>query len=339
VTSAGRGYAHAMAFTIVPMLIVTVWRNLFDAIGRPRVYLAAITAALPLNALANRVLMFGWGPVPSLGLAGAGIASALVAFALFAGLALFGLASADMRRLGLYRAPLSVERPALAEIFRLGLPIGFFTIGEVGIFLLATVVVSLFGIEALAAHAITIRIAGVIYAIPTGLSQAATVRVSHAVGRADGDALGRAIRTARIVGMASGTTMLVALLAGADVLPGLFLGDASEPVAGTVAALLVLLGLLNFAQGFAGPATAILRGFKETRIPMFLCLAGYWLIGMPAAVAGAFHFGHGVYGIWVGLATGVAANAVLMNLRLARRLARDEFAGQPCDGTGETVCL
>jgi len=277
--------------------------------------------------------------VPAFGLAGAGIASAIIAFALFAGFALYGIANADIRRLGLHRAPFRIERATLAEIFRLGLPIGFFTIGEIGIFLLATVVVALFGVEALAAHAITLRIAGVIYAIPTGLSQAATVRVGHAIGRADQDALVRSVRAARIVGMASGAMILAVLLAGADMVSGLFDAGTGGAVAAGVAGLLVLLGLLNFAQGFAGPATAILRGFKETRIPMLLCLAGYWLVGMPVAAAGAFHFGYGAYGIWVGLATGVAANAILMNLRLMRRLARDASTGRGRRGPTRIVSV
>ena len=66
-----------------------------------------------------------------------------------------------------------------------------------------------------------------------------------------------------------------------------------------VASMLVLLGVLNFAQGFAAPATAVLRAFKETRTPTFICLVGYWLIGMPIAVLVAFVFGQGAWGIWV----------------------------------------
>lgn len=314
----GRDYAHAMAFAIVPMLFVAVWRNQFDAIGRPRVYLVAVLAALPLNALANWVLMFGWSPIPAFGLAGAGIASALVALGLMTGLAVFGRVSADIRRLSLQGSGWRIDRKSLTDVFRLGLPIGLFTIGEVGIFLLATVVVSPFGIDALAAHAITIRIAGVIYALPTGLSQATTVRVGRAIGRADRNGLKRSIRSARIVGMVSGAMIFAGLLLGSGLLADLFLDDARAVIAGAVADLLVLLGILNFAQGFVAPATGIFRGFKETRTPMLLCLIGYWLIGMPIACAGAFHFGYGVYGIWTGLASGVAATALLMNLRLVR---------------------
>lgn len=181
----GRGYAHAMALAMVPMLFVTVWRNLFGALGRPKIFLAAMSAALPLNAVANLVLMFGWGPVPVLGITGAGIASALVAFALLGGFATFTAFDSELRGLRLFRAPARSILGDVRENFRLGLPVGAFTLGEVGMFLIATVVVSLFGAEALAAHAVALRVAGVVYAIPAGLTQAATVRAGAAIGRGE----------------------------------------------------------------------------------------------------------------------------------------------------------
>lgn len=319
VSSLGQAYAHTMAITIVPMLFVALWRNLFGAIGRPRVYLIAILAALPLNALADYVLMFGWGPAPALGIAGAGIASAIVAFGLLTGFVIFTLVNAELRNLRLFNGPWQVCSDELREIFRLGTPIAFFTIGEVGIFLLATVIVSLFGTQALAAHAITLRVAGVIYAIPTGLSQAATIRVSHAIGRADQLGLNLAKQAAVGVGAASGAMLFGLLAGGSDFLPRLFLQNEGDAICGLVSSLLVLLGVLNFAQGFAAPATAILRGFKDTRTPMFLCLAGYWLVGMPVSAIAGFQLGQGAFGIWIGLASGVVATALLMNMRLIQR--------------------
>lgn len=322
ITDLGRGYAHAIAFSVVPMLFVALYRNMFDAIGRPRIYLAAIGMALPLNALANQLFMFGWGPIPAYGLTGAGIASAIVSIALIAGMAVFGMVNAQVRAQFRCRGPWRIDWALLAEIFRLGLPVGLFMIGEVGIFLLSTTVVSLFGVEALAAHAITLRLAGVIYAIPVGLSQAATVRVSRAIGAGDDSARVRGIRTARRVGACVGGAILIVLASGSAFLPGMLLIGANAVILPLVASLMIVLGLLNLAQGFVAPATAVLRAYKETKVPMYLCLGGYWLIGMPIAYLCGFFFGYGVLGIWLGLAAGVAATGALMNIRLARRLAR-----------------
>lgn len=314
----GRGYARAMSVTIAPMLFVSVWRNLLGALGRPRVFLIAALLVLPLNALANLVLMFGWGPVPALGVTGAGIASALVAFALLAGVTIFSAFDAQLRRLHLFGTLWRIDPGEVGVIFRLGLPIGFFTLGEVGLFLLATVVVSVFGAEALAAHAVALRMAGVVYAIPTGLSQAATVRVSNAIGHGSAGSVDRAVSTAMTAGLISGVAIFVALVAGADIIPSLFVGG-ERAVAATAADLLLLLGLLHLAQGFAGPATAVLRAFKDTKVPAQLSLTGYWMIGMPVGAMLGLGLDLGVFGIWCGLGVGVLSSALLLNRRLFGR--------------------
>lgn len=331
----GQGYARAMAITILPMLILAVWRNLFGALERPRIFLVAMAAALPLNALANLILMFGWGPVPALGVTGAGIASALVAFALLASFAAFSIMDPQLRNLRLLRSPWHAAIVDVREIFRLGLPIGVFTLGEVGLFLIATVVVSLFGPEALAAHAVALRVAGIVYAIPTGLSQAATVRVATAIGCDKRPHVNSAIGSAMTTGIASGVVICACLVAGAGAIPGLFVAGGSVSAA-TAAGLLVLLGLLHLGQGLAGPATAVLRAFKDTRIPMQLSLTGYWIIGMPAGAILGFGLDLGVLGIWCGLGLGVFASAVLLSLRLFQSIFS---GGHTVDQGGELEAL
>jgi MATE family multidrug resistance protein len=317
----GNGYRQMMALTIVPMMFVAVWRNAFAALGRPKIFLVATLLALPANGLANAVFMFGVGPVPAMGLAGAGLASAIVATGLAVGFAAFAVLNAEMRQLGLFRS-WQVDKRHLAEIFRLGIPIGFSSIGEVGVYLVSTVVISLFGAPALAAHAITLRMAGVIYAVTTGLSQAATVRVGYAVGRGDSRGMAESGWTALVIGAAFGLVIFAVLTGASDKLPWLFLEDGkvgNAAVASTAAGLLLLLGALNLAVGPASSAMAILRGFKDTRVPMVLCLTAKWVIGMPVAYFAGFRLGWSADGVWAGLFVAEAATASLMCARLFRR--------------------
>jgi MATE family multidrug resistance protein len=317
----GNGYRQMMAFTIVPMMFVAVWRNAFAALGRPKTFLVATLVALPANGLANAVLMFGAGPIPAMGVAGAGLASAIVATGLAAGFAAFAMLDAEMRQLYLWRRWFRVDRRHLAEIFRLGVPTGFSSIGEVGVYLLSTVIVSLFGATALAAHAITLRMAGVVYALTIGLSQAATVRVGYAVGRGDMQGMAESGWTALVVGTASGLVIFAVLAGAADSLPWLFLDGgsvATSAVASNAAGLLLLLGALNLALGPASTAMAVLRGFKDTRVPMVLCLAAKWAVGMPVAYVAGFQLGWTAGGVWTGLVVAEAAAAILICARLFR---------------------
>jgi MATE family multidrug resistance protein len=52
---------------------------------------------------------------------------------------------------------------------------------------------------------------------------------------------------------------------------------------------------------------------------MIYAALGYWVIGISVSVGLAFGLGWGGVGIWVGLASGLAAVAVLMVARWIRR--------------------
>ena len=318
----GNGYRQMMALTIVPMMFVAVWRNAFAALGRPKIFLVATLLALPANGLANVVFMFGVGPVPAMGLAGAGLASAIVATGLAVGFAAFSVLNAEMRQLCLFPRCWRVDKRHLAEIFRLGIPIGFSSIGEVGVYLVSTVIISLFGAAALAAHAITLRMAGVVYALTLGLSQAATVRVAYAVGRGDSQGMAESGWTALVIGTAFGLVIFAVLAGTSDKLPWLFL-EGGKPgtaaVASSAAGLLFLLGALNLAVGPTSSAMAILRGFKDTRVPMVLCLTATWAIGMPVAYFAGFDLGWSAGGVWTGLVVAEVVMAILMCARLFSR--------------------
>jgi MATE family multidrug resistance protein len=318
----GNGYRQMMALTIVPMMFVAVWRNAFAALGRPRIFLIATLLALPSNGLANAVFMFGMGPVPAMGLAGAGLASAIVATGLAVGFAAFAVLNGGMRQLCLFPRCWRVDKRYLAEIFRLGIPIGFSSIGEVGVYLVSTVIISLFGAAALAAHAITLRMAGVVYALTLGLSQAATVRVGYAVGRGDSRGIAESGWTALVIGSTFGLVIFAVLAGTSDKLPWLFLEGSkagTANVASTAAGLLFLLGALNLAVGPTSSAMAILRGFKDTRVPMVLCLTATWAIGMPVAYFAGFHLGWSASGVWTGLVVAEVVMAILICARLFRR--------------------
>lgn len=315
----GRGYAEMSAVTIVAMLFVAVWRNLFAACGHPRVFLVATLLALPLNAGLNAILMYGWGPVPAFGLTGAGMASAAVAGCLAVGLGLFAALSPAMRRYDLFRHIWRVDPSKLRELFQVGLPIGFSSLAEYGIWLMSTVVVSLFGPEVLAAHAIALRMAGVVYSVPVSLSQAASIRVGYAIGRDDRTALQRSVVTAMVVGILATAILFAALVILRDTIPAVFLNASSADtgdVPALAAVLLTVLGGVIFADGPRAIAVGILRGLKDTRTPLVMAVVGYWVIGMSVGFILGFTTELEAVGIWVGILAGVIATGALLCVRL-----------------------
>lgn len=306
----GEGYARAMALTFLPILATGVLRTRLVAAERAGALFRVTAAAVPLNAGLNWFLMFGVGGWPGLGLVGAGISSFLVAcftLAVFARLA---------RRSGDTGAAEAPDRRTVAEILRLGLPIGIATLSEVGVFLGATLFVATLSVPDAAAHVLAIRVAGVTFAVSIGLLQATTVRMARA--EADPSRQRRIAGTSlRMSGLAA---LLVAATAAAAAWP-LSLTLSGE-AAGMAAVLLMLVATSELAGPPGAAAAGLLRGLRITRGPMAISLLGNWLIAAPLGVLLATAGDLGATGVWIGLVTGSATASALTLLHLRRTLRR-----------------
>lgn len=315
ILEAGRGYTRAMALTLVPMLVVTLFRTLLTAAERPKVFLWVTLTALPLNALANAVFMIGAAGIPGFGPTGAGISSFAVATTM--ALALFIILARENRRAG--RSRVVLEWRAVVEVVRVGLPIGIATVADLGIFLGATLYAATLSAADVAAHTITLRLAGVFYAVPLALMQASTVRMAR-VETNDRDGARIVIATGVTIGIFAGL-----LLAGA--LTGLapFVADIAfdRTEIGLAAAsltfgLVILLGVTELFEATSATATGLLRGVKDTRLPMIYVLFGYWVISAPLGLFLSRSMEMGITGVWIALALGVLTTAVLNLMRLPR---------------------
>jgi len=78
---------------------------------------------------------------------------------------------------------------------------------------------------------------------------------------------------------------------------------------------LYVAALFQIVDGAQVVGSAALRGLRDTRIPMLLAGAGYWVVGFTASAVLAFPLGLGGIGVWLGLALGIAAAAVLLVYR------------------------
>lgn len=312
----GAGYTRAMALTLVPMLGVVLYRTVLTAAEKPKLFLKVTIAMLPLNAVANLLLMTGAGPLPAFGPAGAGLASLLVATASLLVLVLITRRIAD-RTIRTARGS-RVDLRAIAPVLRVGLPIGIATVAEVGVFLGATIYAATLGAADVAAHTLTLRIAGIAYAVPTALQQAAMVRMARAQAGGDPRAVGAVQKASLLLALAGGSVIFLILGAGAGPLAHAFFDGSAAGLAaaGLAGGLLLLLGAMEFIFTPGAAAAGLLRGRRDTRAPMVFVLLGHWAIGAPLGLYLCEMRGLGVTGIWIGLAAGATVATLLTLLRL-----------------------
>lgn len=302
----GAGYTRAMALTLLPMIGAAVLRTRLTAIERAGALFRVTLVAVPLNAVLNHALMFGIAGWPGLGLTGAGVSSLVVACVT---LGLFAVQSRRRGDTGLAPRP---DLGAIREVLRLGLPIGIATISEVGVFLGATLFVATLSVADTAAHAVGIRLAGVVYAVSLGLLQATTVRMARAMPPTES-------RLVATTGLALAGPAAVLIFSGIALSAGP-IATGTISASATVGFQVLLLVAVSELFGPVGAASSgLLRGLKITRPPMLFSLVGNWAVAAPVGVWLAVT-GLGAVGVWIGLALGTAVSALLTLACLARRI-------------------
>lgn len=312
----GRGYSCAMALTLAPMLGVMLYRTILTAAEKPRVFLQATVAMLPLNAAGNWLFMVGAGPLPALGPTGAGVSSLIVAVSTLAILVWVAHRNAGPVRMSAQAGV--VDWRGVAAVLRVGLPIGIATLAEVGIFLGATIYAATLSAADVAAHTLTLRTAGVAYAVPAALLHASMVRMARAETLRD-PTLRQAVTVSSLaLSLAFGLVICLTLVVGAAPLAhSVFHGnEAGLEAARLAAGLLVLLGIMECLVGPGSAATGLLRGRKDTRVPMLYSVIGHWAVGAPIAIYLCEARDLGITGVWLGLGTGTLLTTALMLRRL-----------------------
>ena len=314
-------YLRAMMWSLPSAILYLALRSFVGALERPGAALITVGAAFVVNAVLNVGLVFGRFGLPALGLPGSGVATAIASLFMAVGLSLLILRERRLRRFHVFGRVWRADPARLAELLRLGLPIGVTMLLEAGVFNAAVFVMGRIGADALAAHAVAIQIASVTFMVAAGIGQAASVRVGRFYGAGDVQGRRRAGRVALGLGIGFMALAALAMSLAPRALASLFLDPASPENAAALdlaAGFLVVAAMFQVFDGAQAVGAGMLRGLHDTRAPMLIALFGYWAIGFPLALVLAFPLGWGGMGVWVGLAIGLAFVAAAIVRRWAR---------------------
>jgi multidrug resistance protein, MATE family len=311
-------YLHGLEWAMAPNFLFFALRSVFAALNRPGPTLFAGLLAIGFNALGNWLLIFGHWGFPAWGVFGSGMATFFSQCFMLLVMVVYAFIDPYLARYRLFHGPWRLDGKAFGELWRLGASIGATIVFEVSIFAASVLLMGLIGAASLEAHAVAFQITSFIFMIPMGIGQAATVRVGHAFGARDRIAASRAGWVAfGVVGalmILSATGMLVFSRS----LVSIFV-DVSAPRNAEVVALarqfLAVAALFQLVDGAQVVTAGMLRGLHDARAPMLIALVGYWGIGLPVGAALAFLTPLAGLGLWIGLACGLAAAAVMLIAR------------------------
>jgi multidrug resistance protein, MATE family len=316
------GNLDILWLSLLPLFVYAASRRYLQAIGLVRPVMVALIVANIANLVGNWALIYGHLGLPALGTDGAAWAT-LVARVAMAIVPIGAIVWHDWRHHTGTPAWAVAWRPVASEqavLLRLGVPAMLQMVFEVGGFALASSMAASQRPAAIAAHQVSLELAGLAFMVPLGIASAAAVRVGHAVGRRDGAGVEHAGWAAILMGTAAMGTTALSFIVLPRLLIGLFTRDPDVIRTGTV--LLGVGAVFAIFDGLQVIATGALRGLGETRRPMIWNFVAYWGLGLPIGWSLAFVAGWGVVGIWVGLSTSLIIVGVALT-RAWARAARD----------------
>lgn len=318
-------YLWFLSIGIIPLLLFSVIRSLMDSLGLTKLSMYLMLLLLPLNSGFNYLLIYGAFGVPELGGAGAGLGTSLAYWVLLGISILVLFKQEKLKALHLEkRIPLNMDK--IKEGVRLGLPIGGTVFAEVAIFSVVGLITAKFSSLVIASHQSAMNFSSLMYAFPMSISSAMAIVVSYEVGAKRFD-------DAKIyIGLGRG----IALIFAAFTLSFLYIfrgnvaslyGNDPEFIDLTARFLTYSL-FFQLADTFAAPLQGILRGYKDTVIPFYLGLVGYWGVAIPVAMVFDSLTDFGAFSYWIGLIVSLIVSGVLYRWRLTVVMKRFESLGQ-----------
>lgn len=321
IAAAAGGMIRYLMWALLPYTVFKLIRALIGAHGEQRLSFIVVVGGVMLNGLLGWLLIRGNAGDPAADLRGAALATCLASTAMAATIVAISSVQPQFRHYRLLRQREAFDATVIRRLLSLGLPISITLLFETAVFYAAMIIMGRFGVAQLAAHSIAMQIVSMAFKLPVGLGQAASIRVARFNGAED-------FAAARTAGWATFSVTIVLALSTATMMllfPLQLIGwfvDTSAPENGAIIAyarqFLYLAALFQIVDALQGSMAGVLRGTQDTLVPMLIAGIGYWFIGLPAGSLLALHFGMEGYGIWVGLAIGLAVVAAFMTLRWMR---------------------
>lgn len=285
-----------------------VYQSLMRGLGVVTMPMLIVLLTVLLNLALDPLFIFGWGPIPPLGVAGAALATLFTqALATIIGFAqLIGGRYGIRLRLRDFRP----DFPFMWKAFLLGAPASAEQAARALSLTIMTLLVSTFGTIAIAAYGTGTRVITFVMIPAMGFSMATSTVVSQNIGA------GKLDRAEWTNWLATCLSFLILQAIGlplyffATPLVTFFVPEGGESI--PMAVKMIRLMALTF--GFIGiqqVITGTLRGAGNTAAAMLQAIVTQWVMRFPLAYVLAHHTPLGIDGIWWALAISNPLGAAL----------------------------
>jgi len=310
----GSGFTRIMLGGNATVLLLFLLNAVFRGAGDAAIAMRVLMLGNLLNVVLGPLFIFGIGPFPELGVAGAATATNIgrgtaVLYQIHVLTRGHGRVKVGLRHL---RFDLGTMRTVL-RLSGLGtFQILVGTASYIGL----VRIISIFGSAALAGYTIGMRV--IIFALlpAFGLSNAAATMVGQNLGAGRADRAERAVWTAARYNMLFLGAVGVLFLIAAPAITRIFTNDATVQPMATACLRIVSLGFVFYACGMV--LTQSFNGAGDTWTPTVLNLLIFWLWEIPLAWWLSTRAGFGAHGVFIALTVAYSTLAMVSAILFRR---------------------
>ncbi len=315
-------YSRIAALSVFPMLLSIAGWELASAHDKASCVLVASILGFLANAGLNWVFIYGNLGFEPMGVTGASLATLISSLIILATIAIY--LRKELGELFGCRTGLVTSLASALQVLKLGSPIGVIEIATVGFFASSTYLISFYGADVLAAHAVAYQVTELAIVFVLGFGEAATIKIGLLFGTLRGREIKEMVRDLVSGCIFISLLLCVLMIALATGIPKVYFGFESSSLerSQSLATQLILIGAtFTVLDALQIVYLGILRGLQDTAIPMVYVLVGYWLVGVPASLLLSGPAGLGSQGVWYGLTIGLLAVCAGLFWRLKQRMA------------------
>ena len=291
------GYIHCMAKEYLQAFEIVVFPNMVTIF------------CIFLNLALNIIFVFGFGPIPEMGVIGLAIASLIVRYVMGLVLVVYCFKKIMIK----YHKDYKFYK----DLTRVGLPSSAAVMIEfIGFNIIAVLMGRVSGIYA-AAHNIICTLTSVSFMVPLAISNATAVKVGFSNGAKDFVALKNYARTGIGISVCFMTCSAIVVGLCPVFLTKLFTEDIE-----LIKVCVPVVYILCFFQVFDGlqvTLAGIFRGLKKTKVVMVANFIAYWIVAFPIGCVLAFKFNMNLLGFWYSLWFSAVIACTIMSVTLAKR--------------------
>ncbi|MEM1244362.1 MAG: MATE family efflux transporter [Pseudomonadota bacterium] len=301
-------YLRMLSIGFLPMLWSLILKDFICGVNKLRVIIIVSLFAIPVNVIMNYLLAYGLFGFPKMGLYGIALSTSLVNIGvcfLYICIIFFQKAYRKFEIFNLSPRQFFADEASLLKRFRdIGVPSSISMSLELGLFTVSAIFMGMIGNIALAANQIVFQCVDIGFMIVMGISQATTFYVSQYVANKNYLEAKSYAFHGMFLGAVTSSMMAFLFIFFHKLLISIFIGDTTTHDVSTrlvAGSIFVVAAFSQIQDGVQNIVNGALRGLDDTKIPMYLLIIAYWVIGVPVIYLITFELKFGSEGVWGGI--------------------------------------